>query len=269
MPTISGFRRRGFTAEAIRAFCKHIGLNKFDSTIEINVLENFLRDDLNRRAQRLMGVLRPLKLVITNYPEGQSEELDAINNPEDANAGTRKVPFGRELYIEREDFMEVPAPKYFRLFPGNEVRLRYAYFVRCTGVVKDAAGNVIEVHCTYDPATRGGDAPDKRKVKATIHWVSAKHAVDAEVRLYEHLFKTPDPTEAPEGKDWRSNLNEKSLEMIPAAKLEPAASSAKPFEKFQFERLGYFSVDPDSAPGKLVFNRAVTLKDSWAKEQKK
>src|SRR4051812_30065640 len=193
MPTISGFRRKGYTPEAIRAFCKHIGLNKFNSTVEMSVLENFLREDLNKRAPRRMAVLRPLKVVITNYPEGQSEELDAVNNPEDAAAGTRKVPFGRELYIEREDFVETPPPKYFRLFPGNEVRLRYAYFIKCTGVVKDAAGNVTEVYCTYDPATRGGDAPDKRKVKSTIHWVSAEHAADAEVRLYDHLFKTPDP----------------------------------------------------------------------------
>jgi glutaminyl-tRNA synthetase len=268
MPTISGFRRKGYTPEAIRAFCKHIGLNKFDSTVEINVLENFLRDDLNKRAPRRMAVLRPLKVVITNYPEGQVEALDAVNNPEDSNAGTRKVPFSRTLYIEQDDFREVPPPKYFRLAPGVEVRLRYAYFVRCTNVVKDAAGNVTEVHCTYDPATRGGDAPDGRKVKGTIHWVSADKAVPAEVRLYDHLFKTPDPDDVPEGQDWRSNLNPNSLEVV-QAQLEPSLGDAAVGEKFQFERLGYFTVDKDSAPGKPVFNRTVTLKDTWAKVEKK
>jgi len=217
----------------------------------------------------VMGVLRPLKVVITNYREGQSEELDAVNNPEDPSAGTRKVPFGRVLYIEQDDFRETPPPKYFRLYPGNEVRLRYAYFVKCTGVVKDAAGNVTEVHCTYDPATRGGDAPDKRKVKSTIHWVSADHAVDAEVRLYDHLFKTPDPEDVPEGQDWKVNLNPNSLEVIPAAKVEPSVKGAAVGAKYQFERLGYFSVDSDSTAGRLVFNRAVSLKDSWAKEAKK
>src|SRR3954451_981275 len=220
MPTISGFRRRGYTPESIRNFCKHIGVNKMNSVVEINVLENFLREDLNKRAPRVMGVLRPLKLVITNYPEGQTEELDAINNPEDERAGTRKVPFGRELYIDQDDFKEVPPPKYFRLSPGVEVRLRYAYFVKCTDVVKDAAGNVVEVHCTYDPATRGGDAPDGRKGKGTIHWVSASHAVDAEVRLYDHLFAKPDPEDVPEGQDWKANLNPHSLEVV-HAKLEP------------------------------------------------
>ncbi|HEX8910785.1 MAG TPA: glutamate--tRNA ligase family protein, partial [Humisphaera sp.] len=269
MPTIGGFRRRGYTPEAIRTFCKEMGLNKFNSTIELGVLENYLRDDLNKRANRVMAVLRPVKVVITNYPEGQTEELDAVNNPEDPTAGTRKVPFGRVIYVEQDDFMEVPAPKYFRLFPGNEVRLRWAYFIRCTGVVKDAAGNVVEVHATYDPATRGGDAPDKRKVKATIHWVSAEHAVDAEVRLYETLFKVPDPTDVPEGQDWTVNLNPNSLEVIPAAKVEPSVRGAAAMTKYQFERLGYFSVDPDSTPGKPVFNRAVSLKDTWAKEQKK
>ena len=269
MPTLSGYRRKGYTPESLRAFCKHIGLNKFNSTVEINVLENFLREDLNKRALRVMGVLRPIKVVITNYPEGQTEELDAVNNPEDPAAGTRKVPFGRVLYVERDDFMEVPVPKYFRLFPGNEVRLRWAYFIRCTGVVKDDAGNVTEVHATYDPATRGGDAPDKRKVKATIHWVSADHAVDCEVRLYDHLFAVPDPTDVPEGTDWTVNLNPNSLEVIEAAKLEPSVRGAAVGAKFQFERTGYFSVDPDSTPDKPVFNRAVSLKDTWAKEQKK
>ena len=269
MPTLSGFRRRGYTPESIVAFCKHIGMNKFNSTVEINVLENFLREDLNKRAPRVMGVLRPLKLVITNYPEGQTEELDAINNPEDASAGTRKVPFGRELYIEQDDFKEVPPPKYFRLTPGVEVRLRYAYYVKCTGVVKDAAGNVTEVHCTYDPATKGGDSPDKRKVKATIHWVSAKDAVDAEVRLYDHLFANPDPEDVPEGQDWKANINPKSLEILPSTKVEPSVRDAKPGDSFQFERNGYFTVDKDSTPERRVFNRSVSLKDSWAKEAQK
>jgi glutaminyl-tRNA synthetase len=269
MPTLSGFRRRGYTPESVRAFCRHIGMNKFNSTVEINVLENFLREDLNKRAPRVMGVLRPLKLVITNYPEGQTEQLDAVNNPEDESAGTRKVPFGRELYIEQDDFKEVPPPKYFRLSPGVEVRLRYAYFVRCTNVVKDASGNVTEVHCTYDPATKGGDSPDKRKVKATIHWVSANDAVDAEVRLYDYLFTKPDPEDVPEGQDWRANLNPNSLEVLPAAKVEPSVRGAKAGGSFQFERNGYFAVDPDSTAEKLVFNRSVSLKDSWAKESQK
>jgi glutaminyl-tRNA synthetase len=269
MPTISGYRRKGYTPEAIRAFCRHIGVNKFNSTVEINVLENFLREDLNKRAARRMAVLRPLKVVITNYPEGQAEELDAINNPEDPSAGARKVPFGRVVYIEEDDFRETPPPKYFRLFPGNEVRLRYAYFVKCTDVIKDANGHVVEVHCTYDPATRGGDSPTGRKVKSTIHWVSAQHAVDAEVRLYEHLFKTSDPEDVPEGQDWKVNLNPNSLEVIGEAKVEPSLRDAPAGEKYQFERLGYFSVDPDGKPGRPVFNRAVSLKDSWAKEEKK
>ncbi|MDB5297367.1 MAG: glnS, partial [Phycisphaerales bacterium] len=210
-----------------------------------------------------------IKVVITNYPEGQTEELDAVNNPEDETAGTRKVPFGRVLYVERDDFMEVPAPKYFRLYPGNEVRLRWAYFITCTGVVKDADGNVTEVHATYDPATKGGDAPDKRKVKATIHWVSAEHAVDAEVRLYDHLFAAPDPEDVPEGQDWKANLRPKSLEVIGAAKLEPSVRGAGVGDQYQFERTGYFTVDRDSVEGQLVFNRSVSLKDTWAKEQKK
>ena len=268
MPTISGFRRRGYTAEAIRAFCKHIGMNKADSTVEMNVLENFLREDLNKSALRRMAVLRPLKVVITNYREGASEELDAINNPEDVNAGTRKAPFARTIYIEQDDFREVPPPKYFRLAPGVEVRLRYAYFIRCTNVVKDSAGNVTEVHATYDPATRGGDSPDGRKVKGTIHWVSAEHAIPAEVRLYDHLFKTAFPEDVAEGEDWRSNLNPKSLELVNAF-VEPSLTDAKAGERFQFERLGYFAVDKDSAKGKPVFNRSVTLKDTWAKEEKK
>jgi|SRR5438445_7798080 len=269
MPTISGFRRRGYTPEAIRAFCTHIGVNKFNSTIDVQLLENFLREDLNKRAERRMGVLRPLKVVITNYPQGEVEQLDAVNNPEDAGAGTRKVPFSREIFIEREDFMEAPPPKYFRLAPGQEVRLRYAYFVKCTNVVKDSGGKVMEVHCTYDPATRGGDSPDGRKVKGTIHWVSAGQAIDAEIRLYDHLFSKPFPEEVPEGQDWNVSLNHRSLEVIEDAKVEPSLRDAAIGAKYQFERIGYFSVDKDSKPGKPVFNRAVSLKDTWAKEQKK
>lgn len=269
MPTISAYRRKGYTPEAIRAFCKHIGVNKFDSVIEHSVLENFLRDDLNKRAPRVMGVLRPIKVVITNFPEGHVEWLDAVNNPEDPSAGTRKVPFTRELYIERSDFEEVPPPKYFRLSPGKEVRLRWAFFIKAESVVKDSAGNIAEVHATYDPATKGGDAPDGRKVKGTIHWVSASHAINCEVRLYEHLFKTPEPSKFPEGQDWTVNLNPNSLEVIPQAKLEPSVKDAIVGQHFQFERHAYFVVDRDSATDKLVFNRAVTLKDSWSKEQKK
>jgi glutaminyl-tRNA synthetase len=270
MPTISGFRRKGYTPEAIRAFCAHIGVNKFNSLHDIQLLENFLRDDLNKRANRVMGVLRPLKVVITNYPEGQVDQLEAINNPEDASAGTRQVPFSREIYIDRDDFMETPAPKYFRLYPGNEVRLRYAYFVKCTGVVKDAAGEITEVHCTYDPATRGGNSPpDGRKVKGTIHWVSAAHAVDAEVRLYDYLFTKPDPEDVPEGSDWKANLNPKSETVLSGAKVEPSVRGAAVGTHYQFERQGYFTVDKDSTAGRLVFNRSVGLKDSWAKEQKK
>jgi glutaminyl-tRNA synthetase len=268
MPTISGIRRRGYTPEAMRAFCKHIGVNKMNSTVEISVLENFLRDDLNKRAPRVMGVLKPLKVVISNYPMTTSEELDAVNNPEDPSAGTRRVPFSRVLYIEQDDFREVPPPKFFRLSPGKEVRLRWAYFIKCESVVKDAAGSITEIHCTYDPATRGGDAPDGRKVKSTLHWVSASHAVDAEVRLYDHLFAKPDPEDVPEGKDWKVNLNPNSLEVV-QAKLEPSVADAAPGYQCQFERHGYFCVDKDTVPGKLVFNRAVSLRDTWAREQKK
>ncbi len=269
MPTISAYRRKGYTPEAIRAFCKHIGVNKFDSVIEHSVLENFLREDLNRRAPRVMGVLRPVKVVITNFPEGDVEWLDAVNNPEDPAAGMRKVPFTRELYIEQGDFEEVPPPKYFRLTPGKEVRLRWAFFIKAESVVKDASGRVTEVHCTYDPATRGGDSPDGRKVKGTIHWVSASHAINCEVRLYDHLFKTPEPTKFPEGQDWTVNLNPQSLEVIADAKLEPSIAGAAEGQHFQFERNAYFVVDRDSKDGKLVFNRAVSLKDSWSKEQKR
>ncbi|HEY3789639.1 MAG TPA: glutamine--tRNA ligase/YqeY domain fusion protein [Urbifossiella sp.] len=269
MPTISGFRRRGYTPEAVRAFCKHIGVNKMNSNVDVQVLENFLREDLNKRAPRTMAVLRPLKVVITNYPEGQSEELDAVNNPEDESAGKRKVPFSRELYIEQDDFRENPSKDFFRLAPGKEVRFRYAYFIKCVSAVKDAAGNVTELHCTYDPATRGGDSPDGRKVKGTIHWVSAEHAVDAEVRLYDHLFAKPDPDDVPEGQTYLDNLNPKSLEVLTGCKLEPSLAGSAAGHTVQFERLGYFCVDKDSTAGALVFNRAVTLRDSWAKLEKK
>jgi len=279
MPTLSGMRRRGFPPEAIREFLKRVGVAKADTVIDYELLEHCVREDLNKRVPRVMAVLRPLKVVIENYPEGQTEEFDAVNNPEDPSAGTRKVPFSRVLYIEQDDFREVPPPKYFRLTHGREVRLRAAYFIKCTSVVKDATGAVTELRCTYDPATRGGDAPDGRKVKATIHWVSAAHAVDAEVRLYDHLFLKPDPDDAPEGMDWKSNLNPKSLETLSCCKFEPSLASAKPGDRFQFERLGYFCVDPDSEKGvggqgsgagekpKLVFNRTATLRDEWAKVQ--
>jgi len=273
MPTISGLRRRGYTPEAIRAFCERIGVSKYEGTIEMAWLEDALRDDLNKKAQRRMAVLRPIKVVIENYPEGQSEELDAVNNPEDPSAGTRKVPFGREIYIERSDFHEDPPKGYFRLAIGKEVRLRWAYFLKCESAVKDAAGNITELRCTYDPTTKGGNAPDGRKVKGTIHWVSAKHAIPAEVRLYDHLCKVPRPEEVPEGQDFTVNLNPTSLEVV-TAMLEPslarsASEGCQVGDKFQFERNGYFSVDKDSAPGKLVFNRAVTLADTWAKMEKK
>jgi len=269
MPTICGLRRRGYTPEAIRDFCSRIGVAKNDSVVDYAMLEHCLREDLNRRARRLMAVLRPLRVVITNYPEGQTEQLEAINNPEDPSAGTRRVPFGRVLYIEQDDFREVPPPKYYRLAPGREVRLRYAYFIKCEEVVKDAAGNVVELRCTYDPATRGGDAPDGRKVKATIHWVSAAHAVPAEVRLYDHLFTKADPDEAPEGEDFHANLNPASLEVLTGCMLEPALAAVRPGETVQFERLGYFCPDSrDWRPEAPVFNRTVTLRDTWAKIEK-
>jgi glutaminyl-tRNA synthetase len=269
MPTISGFRRRGYTPQAIRAFATEVGVTKFDSVIDVSRLENALRDDLNKRAPRRMAVLNPLRLVIDNFPEEKVEELDAVNNPEDASAGTRKIPFSRVLYIEQDDFRETPPPKFFRLTPGQEVRLRWAYFVKCTSVVKNEKGDVTEVHCTYDPATRGGDSPDGRKVKGTIHWVSAAHALSATVRLYDHLFKVPDPEDVPEGKSYLENLNPNSLLTITDAKLEPRLKSARPDEKFQFERHGYFVADLlDSKPDAPVFNRSVSLRDSWAKVEK-
>ena len=264
MPTIAGIRRRGYPPEAVRAFCEDIGVTKFDALIDIGRLENAVRDRLNKVAPRYMAVLRPIKVVIENMPEGQVEWLDCVNNPEDPGAGTRKVPFTRELYIERDDFMEVPAKKFFRLAPGAEVRFRWAYFVNCTGVVKDpSTGEVTELRCVYDPATRGGDAPDGRKVKGTIHWVSAAHAVKAEVRLFDRLFKVEEPGKATG--NFLDDLNGQSLEMI-TGYLEPALGAAKPGERVQFERLGYFCVDPESRPEKLVWNRTVTLRDSWAKE---
>jgi len=269
MPTIAGLRRRGYTPEAIRDFSERIGVAKTDNVVEIALLEHCLREDLNRRAPRRMAVLRPLRLVLDNYPEGRVEEMDAVNNPEDPGMGTRRVPFSRVLWIERDDFRESPPPKYFRLFPGNEVRLRYAYIVKCVGVVKDErTGEVVEVRCTYDPATRGGDAPGRR-VKGTIHWVSAAHAVPAEVRLYEHLFTKPDPEDEAEGTEWTASLNPKSLEVLPACRVEPSLAAAAPGSRYQFERLGYFCADPvDSTPERLVFNRTVTLRDSWAKLEK-
>jgi glutaminyl-tRNA synthetase len=269
MPTLSGIRRRGYTPEAIRNFCMSIGVSKTEGSIELAMLEHFVREDLNERAPRVMAVLRPLKVVIDNYPENQVEEMEAVNNPEDPSAGTRKVPFSRVLCIEQDDFRENPPKQYFRLSPGREVRLRYGYFVTCTSVVKDGNGEVVEVHCTYDPATRGGNAPDGRKVKSTIHWVSAAHAIDAEVRIYENLFSKEDPNQTEDGKDFAANLNPNSLEVISHAKLEPSLTSAKVGSRFQFERLGYFCVDSESAAGKPVFNRTVALKDTWAKVEKK
>jgi glutaminyl-tRNA synthetase len=270
MPTISGLRRRGYTPEAIRAFCERIGVSKFNGTIGMAWLEDALREDLNKRAPRVLGVLRPLKVIIDNYPEGQSEELEAVNNPEDPSAGTRKLPFSRVIYIERDDFREDPPKQFFRLAPGREVRLRWAYFVKCESVVKDPTTNeVTELHCTYDPATRGGNAPDGRKVKGTIHWVSAKHALPVEVRLYDHLFLKPDPDDVPKGENYRANLNPESLQVLKNCYVEPGVKNAKPGDRYQFERLGYFSVDPkDSKPGQPVFNRAVTLADAWAKIEK-
>ena len=269
MPTLGGIRRRGYTPEAVRNFCGAIGVSKTNGSIELAMLEHFVREDLNKRSPRVMAVLRPLKVVIDNYPEGQIEEMDAVNNPEDASAGTRKVPFSRVLYIEQDDFREDPPKGYFRLAPGREVRLRYGYFVTCKSVVKNEKGEVVEVHCTYDPASRGGNSPDGRKVKSTIHWVSAASAVEAEVRIYENLFTKENPNEIEDGQDFTANLNPKSLEVINDAKLEPSLANATAGGRYQFERLGYFCVDPDSKPGKLVFNRTVALKDTWAKVEKK
>jgi glutaminyl-tRNA synthetase len=269
MPTLSGIRRRGFTPEALRSFCGYIGATRTNGITDIEVLEHFQRDDLNRRASRAMAVLRPLKLVITNCPEGETEYVEVQNNPEDPSAGTRQVPFSREVYIEQDDFREVPPPKYYRLSPGKEVRLRSAYFITAQSVVKDAEGNIIEVHCTYDPASRGGNSPDGRKVKSTMHWVSAAHAVGAEIRLYDKLFSKPDPFDFPEGGDLFDNLNPNSLEIVADAKLEPSLAGAKAGAPYQFERVGYFTPDRESTAEKLVFNRTLPLKDSWAKIEKK
>lgn len=269
MPTICGLRRRGFSPEAIRNFCKVIGVNKFNSTVDYALLEHCVREDLNRTSPRVMAVLRPLKVVLTNYPDGQVEWMDAVNNPEDPNAGTRKVPFSKVVYIEQEDFMEEPPKKFFRLSPGREVRLRYAYFIRCEKVIKDAAGNVVELHCTYDPTTRGGDAADGRKVKATLHWVAAEQAVEAEVRLYEHLFDKENPDDVEEGQDFTTGINPGSLEVLTGCKAEPSLKETGPLKRYQFERMGYFCTDPDSTAEKLVFNRTVSLKDTWAKIQQK
>jgi glutaminyl-tRNA synthetase len=269
MPTLSGIRRRGYTPEAIRNFCGAIGVSKTNGTIELGLLEHYLREDLNKHALRVMAVLRPLRVVIDNYPEDQVDELDAVNNPEDASAGTRTVPFSRVLYIEQDDFREDPPKQYYRLSPGREVRLRYGYFITCTGVVKDERGEIVEVHCTYDPATRGGNAPDGRKVKSTIHWVSAEHAVEGEVRLYDNLFTRENPNETAPGQDFTANLNPNSLETLTGAKLEPSLANVAEGGRYQFERLGYFCVDRDSTPGKPVFNRTVGLRDTWAKIEKR
>lgn len=268
MPTISGMRRRGYSPESLRNFARGLGVSKTNGTTELSLLEYHVREDLNRRALRVMAVLKPLRVVITNYPEGQVEHMDAVNNPEDPAAGLRTVPFSKELFIEEDDFREVPPPKYYRLSPGKEVRLRYGYFITCTNVVKDSQGNIVEIHCTYDPATRGGDSPDGRKVKSTIHWVSAQHAIDAEVRLYETLFNKENPNETEEGQDFTVNMNPKSLETI-TGKLEPSLKNAAPGSHYQFERLGYFCPDKDSTAEKLVFNRTVGLRDTWAKIEKK
>lgn len=267
MPTLCGLRRRGYTPEAIRDFCARIGVAKKENIVDVGLLEHCVREDLNRRAPRAMAVLRPLRVVLTNYPEDRVEEMDVINNPEDPSAGTRKVPFSRVLYIERDDFMEEPPKKFFRLAPNREVRLRNAYLITCTGVVKDSAGQIVELHCTYDPATRGGDAPDGRKVKATLHWVSAAHAREAEVRLYDRLFTVEDPegAAARSGREFVSFLNPSSLEVLRGCRIEPRLADAPPGTRFQFERLGYFVVDPDSTPEMPVFNRTVSLKDTWAK----
>ncbi len=269
MPTLSGMRRRGYPPEAIRAFCDRIGVAKADSIIDVAFLEHVVREDLNQRCPRVMGVLQPLKVIIDNYPEDQVEEMEAINHPLDPSRGTRKVPFSRVLYIERDDFREDPPKKFYRLAPGREVRLRYAYFITCVDVVKDEQGQVVELHCTYDPATRGGDAPDGRKVRGTLHWVSAAHALEAEVRLYDRLFLKENPNKVDqEGQDFTANLNPDSLEVLTACKVEPSLAGAVPGSRYQFERQGYFCVDPDSSAGKLVLNRTVGLRDTWAKIEK-
>jgi glutaminyl-tRNA synthetase len=268
MPTISGLRRRGYTPESIREFASRIGVAKRENLVDVALLEDALRDDLNKRAPRAMAVLRPLKVIIENYPEHQIEDVEIPSNPEDPGAGMRRVPFSREIYLERDDFMEAPPKKFFRLAPGREVRLRGTYFVTCTGVLKDEAGEVVELRCSYDPATRTGNAPDGRRPKATLHWVSAQSAAMAEVRLYDRLFTNPTPGDEADGGDWRASINPTSLVVLPAVPVEPGLMTAKPGDRFQFERLGYFCVDQDSQPGKLVLNRTVPLKDSWARTLK-
>jgi glutaminyl-tRNA synthetase len=269
MPTLSGLRRRGYTPESIRDFCARIGVAKKENVIDVAQLEHSVREDLNLRAPRVMSVLKPLKVIITNYPEGQVEEVDVINNPEDQSAGTRSVPFARELFIEQDDFREHPPRKFFRLSPGSEVRLRCAYFITCNEVVKNSAGEIVELRCAYDPATRGGDAPDGRRVKATLHWVSAAHAIPIEVRLYDRLFTAEDPENVPQGRTFLDHLNPHSLEVLTGARGEPSLASAPVGARFQFERLGYFCVDRDSRPGALAFNRTVSLRDTWARLEQK
>jgi glutaminyl-tRNA synthetase len=265
MPTLSGLRRRGYTPAAIRDFCDRIGVAKKENVVDVALLEHCVREDLNRRAPRAMAVLSPLRVVLENYPEEHVEQMDVVNNPEDGAAGTRKVPFSRVLYIERDDFREDPPRKFFRLAPGREVRLRNAYLVTCTAVVRDDAGEISELRCTYDPATRGGDAPDGRKVRATLHWVSAAHAVDAEVRLYDRLFTVDNPALLSGDRDWRDTLNPESLQVLTGCKVEPSLAGAAPGARYQFERIGYFCADRDSTPARPVFNRTVSLKDTWAK----
>jgi len=268
LPTLRGLRRRGYTPEAICEFMRHIGINKFISTVDSALLEHFVRGHLNKTSPRVMGVLRPLKVVIDNYPDDQVDQLDAVNNPEDESAGTRKVPFSKVIYIEQQDFMEDPPKKFFRLSPGREVRLRYAYFITCNSVVKDDDGNIVELHCTYDPETRGGDSPDGRKVKATLHWVSAAHAAGAEIRLYDHLFTKENPSDVGEDEDWLDGVNPESIEVLDSCLVEPSLAGATAGTRVQFERQGYFCVDPDSSEDKLVFNRTLSLRDTWAKIQK-
>jgi glutaminyl-tRNA synthetase len=268
MPTISGLRRRGYTADAIRDFCKRIGVSKANTTVEVALLEHCLREDLNKRCQRVMAVINPLKVVIENYPEGQVEWVEATNNPEDQSAGARQMPFTRELYVDQDDFREEAPPKWFRLTPGREVRLKHAYYITCKEVVKDAAGQVIELRCTYDPASRSGVTPDGRMVKGTLQWVSAAHALDAEARLYDSLFAKLNPDDVPEGRDWRDNINPHSLDVVRGCKVEPGLDQAKPGDLYQFMRVGYFCCDPDSSAGSLVFNRTVGLRDTWAKVEK-
>jgi glutaminyl-tRNA synthetase len=269
MPTLSGMRRRGYTPEAIRSFCANVSVSKTNNTVQLSLLEHHVREDLNKRAPRVMAVLKPLRVVIDNYPDDLVEEMEAVNNPEDESMGKRLVPFSKVLYIEQDDFREDPPKQYFRLAPGREVRLRYGYFITCNDVVKDASGNVVELRCSYDPATRGGNAPDGRKVKSTIHWVSAAHALDAEARLYDNLFTKENPNEVEEGQDFTANMNPNSLEVLAGCKVEPSLRDAAPGSRYQFERLGYFAVDTASTSAKLVFNRTIGLRDAWSKIERR